>query len=151
RRKAANALGLAGPDAAAAVPALVEALKDTDAQVRGTAARALAAVGPSAVPALLKAAESSPDRPARPLAYLALGESRPVGPEASRALVAGLKDPDGEVRAAAAFALAGLGDGAVPPLCEALRAKEPSAALALGQIGAPAANVAVPDLVAAMA
>ena len=34
RRKAANTLGLAGPDARAAVPALIEALKDSDAQVR---------------------------------------------------------------------------------------------------------------------
>jgi HEAT repeat protein len=150
RRKAANALGLAGADARAAVPALVEALKDHDPQVRGTAARALSAIGPAAVPALLKVAESSPDRPARSLAYLALGEVRPIETEASRALVAALKDPDKEVRAAAAFALVGLGAEAVPPLRQALKARDPSAALALGRIAPPAVNAAVPDLIAAM-
>ncbi|HZT83433.1 MAG TPA: HEAT repeat domain-containing protein, partial [Gemmataceae bacterium] len=92
RRKAANSLGLAGGDAKAAVPALVEALKDDDPQVRGYAARALAAVGPAAVPALLKAARSAPDRPVRILAYLALGESRPIDGESLRALVDALTD-----------------------------------------------------------
>jgi HEAT repeat protein len=150
RRKAANTLGLVGADAKTAVPALVESLKDPDPQVRGTAARALAAIGPPAVPALLKAAESSPDRSVCSLAYLALGESRPADAEALRALVAALKDPEKEVRAAAAFALARLGDGAVAPLRQALRTKDASAALALGQIGQPAVNAAIPDLVAAM-
>jgi HEAT repeat protein len=150
RRKAANSLGLAGPEAKAAVPDLITALKDPDEQVRVTAARALAAIGPAAVPALLKAAESDSDRGVRTLAFLALGESRPVSGDALRALVAALSDPDKDLRPAAALALAGVGDRAVPPLRDALKAKNAGAATALGLIGAPAANPAAPDLVAVL-
>ncbi len=41
RRSAARALGSLGPEAKAAVPALIEALKDEDSGVRASAARAL--------------------------------------------------------------------------------------------------------------
>jgi HEAT repeat protein len=53
------ALESAGPQGAPAVPALVQALKDGDANVRLWACKALGAVGPaarSAVPALVDAA-----------------------------------------------------------------------------------------------
>ena len=150
RRKAANTLGLAGADAKAAIPELIAALKDRDPQVADTAARALAAIGTDADPALLRAADTGADRAVRRRAYLALGESRPANDSTVGALVAGLNDPDSEVHAAAALALSRLGDRAVTPLRQALKAKDPSAALALGQIGAPAANEAVPDLIAAL-
>ncbi|HKI35888.1 MAG TPA: HEAT repeat domain-containing protein [Gemmataceae bacterium] len=150
RRKAANALGLAGADAKTAVPALVEALKDGDPQVRRYAASALAAIGPPAVAPLLKTAEGGADRQVRSLAYLALGEVRPADGDALRGLVRALKDPEKDIRAAAASALARLGVVAVPPLRQALKDKDASAALALGQIGPPAVNAAIPDLVTAL-
>jgi hypothetical protein len=105
RRKAANTLGLTGAEAKAAVPALVEALRDPDAEVRGYAARALAVIGAPAVPALMKAATSGPDAQARALACLALGESRPLTDNATRALVSARDDASQDVRAAAAAAL----------------------------------------------
>ena len=54
------------------------------------------------------------------------------------------------MRAASAVSLAQMGEGAVQPLRQALRDKDANAALAPGQIGAPAATVAVPALVAAL-
>jgi HEAT repeat protein len=63
-----------GPDAKDAIPALIEALKDNDVQVRRTVARALGKIGPaakSAVPALQKVTNDA-DRQVRDAATLAL-------------------------------------------------------------------------------
>ena len=57
RRAAAHALGQIGPEAKAAVPALMELLKDTDSELRWLAALALGQIGPeakAAVPALME-------------------------------------------------------------------------------------------------
>ena len=99
RRKAANALGLAGADAKAAVPALVEALK-------ATPTRRCAAPPPapwprsarppyrpcSGPPSRARIARCAPGLPA-------LGESRPADPQPRAPSSPALKDPDKEVRA----------------------------------------------------
>src|SRR5262249_34784030 len=89
------------------------------------------------------------DREARVLACLALGESRPAGDEAVRAVAAALKDPDAGQRGAARQALVVLGPAAVPALVAALKNGEPRAALARGRREPPAA-AAVPALIAAL-
>ena len=71
-----------GPDAAAAVPNLIDALKDEDTGFRREVIFALAGVGPAAekaVPALLAIA-SDPDSETRAAACYALGR---IGPAAS--------------------------------------------------------------------
>jgi HEAT repeat protein len=68
-----------GPAAEAAVAALVAALKDADAMVRGSAAHALASIGPAAVPALATALKDA-DAEVRRRAALAL---RGIGPASS--------------------------------------------------------------------
>jgi HEAT repeats len=55
RADAAATLTHIGPEAKAAIPALVEVLKDTDAQVRVQASLALGAIGKPAIPALIDA------------------------------------------------------------------------------------------------
>lgn len=65
RIKAAHAIGLAGPDAKEAVPALVEALRDKSLTVRWRSAQALGRLGPSAreaVPALTEALKDDSSR-----------------------------------------------------------------------------------------
>jgi HEAT repeat protein len=48
RYRVARALGHIGPDAKAAIPALIEALKEPDARVRVAAAEALMEIDPEA-------------------------------------------------------------------------------------------------------
>jgi HEAT repeats len=62
RSDAAAELAAIGPEAAAAIPALIEALKDQEARVRYTAAGALGAIGPEAAPALLALIEALKDQ-----------------------------------------------------------------------------------------
>ncbi len=64
RERAALALGLIGPAAKEAVPALIATLRDEDGLVRGYAAYALGEIGPAAneaVPALEAAARDGVD------------------------------------------------------------------------------------------
>src|SRR5262249_29264244 len=72
RAKAAAALGRMGPAAKDAVPALVEALKDKQAEVRVQASLALAAIGDAAVQPLIKALKDE-HRQTRMGAALCLG------------------------------------------------------------------------------
>ena len=106
RRNAAWALG-AG-DASEAVPALVEALKDTDAGVREQVAWALGAIGDKrAVDGLIGALkdQAAPVRKQAAWALGAIGDKRAV-----TALMASLKDGDAGVRKQAAWALGAIGD-----------------------------------------
>jgi len=91
-----------------AVEALVAALDDPDAQVRRTAAHALARLrDPRALPGLTAALkDESPD--VRRAAASALGDLRDQ--QAVDALIGALKDPEPDVRRAAASALADLDD-----------------------------------------
>src|SRR5262249_7746171 len=116
RLHAAMVLGLMGAQAQGAVPALVDAMRDDNAQVRRTVTAALGEIGPAArtaVPALVTALR---DRcPAvRRRAAVALGEVGPVAFKAVPALVAALKDADLVVRRWAAFALGEVGPKAGP-------------------------------------
>jgi HEAT repeat protein len=104
-----GAFGLSrlGPEARAAVPALIEALKGKDTLVRAHAALALGRIGPQASPAVPVLTEllGDPEWTVRRQAALALGR---IGSEA-RMAIPGLEklghDPDQLVRQAAQEAL----------------------------------------------
>ena len=105
RRNAAWALGAS--DASESVPALVDALKDTDAGVREQVAWALGAIGDRrAVDGLIGALkdQAPPVRRQAAWALGALGDKRAV-----TALMASLKDSDAGVRKQAAWALGAIG------------------------------------------
>jgi hypothetical protein len=88
------------------IPALIDALKDSDAQVRYSAASALADIGKPAVPALLDILKGK-DQPADLRANVAyiLGQMGSIGQEAVPVLTKLLKDDDAEIRRRAAYAL----------------------------------------------
>src|SRR5262249_12686705 len=107
------------------VPALVEAMKDTDPNVRATAAAVLGSLGKDAT----------------------------GNKELVPTLVAALNDSNFEVRQMAAMALAATGKESVPALQEALRDKDKelraNAAHVIGQLGSSAQET-VPSLVASL-
>lgn len=153
RRDAAYALALRGPDAVRALPELIKAIGDSDEQVWAQATRAIANIGPAAeaaVPALIGKL-SEYEQQQRYRSVLALAK---IGPKAIPALLEGLKHKDSErIRAGCADALGAMGIEAVPAI-GALEAQfadwseqaREHAALALGQIGAPAESVLVKAL-----
>jgi len=105
RRNAAWALGAS--DASEAVPALVDALKDTDAGVREQVAWALGAIGDRrAVDGLIGALKDQAAGVRKQAAWAlgAIGDKRAV-----TALMAGLKDSDAGVRKQSAWALGAIG------------------------------------------
>jgi len=117
---AAVALGEIGPDASEAIPALVEAFKDKD--VSGTAAEALAKIGPKAIPALIRAARDEDTR-VRGCAIMTLGDIGPDAGEAVPVLIDALKSGDDLICVAAALSLGQLGPSAkkaIPTLVQAL-------------------------------
>ncbi|MEJ5343928.1 MAG: HEAT repeat domain-containing protein [Chloroflexus sp.] len=146
RERVAEALAKLGIPA---VPALVQALGDGDADVREAAAAALGRIGDAAaVPALVPVLRDG-YADVREAAAAALGQ---IGAPAVPALVQALGDGDANVRRAAAAALGQIGDAAaVPALVRALgdgeRQVREAAAAALGQIGDAQA---VPALVRAL-
>lgn len=71
RKKAIIALGHVGASDAAAVPAIIEAVKDRDAKVRAEAVLALLNIGPSAADAIPALEEAQMDRDARVRDYAA--------------------------------------------------------------------------------
>ena len=115
KRRLVEAFGAAG---APAVPALIQALGDSNSAVRAVAAWALGDLGdPRAVPALIQALGDS-DRDVRRAAAEALGA---IGdPQAVPALIKALGDSDRAVRRAAAEALVKIGTPDVPALIQAL-------------------------------
>jgi HEAT repeat protein len=152
QREAITALGaLKDKDA---IPTLIEALKNNDAETRAKAAEALWSIGPearSAVPALVPLLKDK-QTAVRLNAAGALGQ---IGAEAKTvipALRGLLKDGDVYVRVQAATSLGKFGAesvAAVPPLTDALRDRDKvvrtAAAYALAEIGPPA-KAAIPAL-----
>ena len=155
RESAVRVLGQIGPDAAAAVGVLAEALCDRNRRVRLAAVRALGAIGPAArpaLPAVVKAlAEPDPVRRAAAEALPRIDPNWAGSPEladAVAALAADLKRT-GEIGQGAADALVAVGPASVPALVRALasddRIEREAAATTLGRLG-PAARDAVPAL-----
>jgi len=173
RWRAAVALCQLGPGAAAALPAIEEAMDDAAPAVADAAVEAFRAITGTAPPPGQHRPGTEPTRPGfttllaqlrdkdtlvRWRAAVALGEiGVEAGVEATPSLVETLDDTDANVRSAAAMALGKLGSGAaaaVRPLAAALADEEDTifrahAARALGRIG-PAAHEAVPGLIAAL-
>lgn len=92
RQTATDSLARIGP---AAIPALIDALKDPNAEVRDRAAQALARMGPparQAVPQLI-AALQDPDWKVRRSAARALGQIGPDAEKAVPALIEIIRDP----------------------------------------------------------
>ena len=140
-----------------AVPVLIKTLTSKDKNIRAQGAEALQSIGAeakSAIPDLVRAFKSDPEKNVRSSAIFAL---RGIGRDAVPALIAALQDPDPTIRRDATSALGGMGKDAkdaVPALVLVLKTdKDPgvrsSAARALGAIGSEA-RIAVPDLVAAL-
>ena len=140
-RGAAQSLGLVGPDALEAAPALIEAMGDPDWDVSFHASQALGSLGPEAVPALVKLL-GSPGTRRRRLALGALEEMESEALWAGQALRDALEDGESGIRTRAAAILAKLGSPAdltLPHLLAGLdsteshvkwRARESIAALA---------------------
>jgi HEAT repeat protein len=132
RAHAAMILGLMGPEAQVAVPALVEALRDDDPRVRRVIIAALVEIGPAAraaVPALVITLQDRCELVRRRAAQ-ELAEIGPAARPAVPALVEALGDPDAMVRRWSAYALGEIGGkaaSAAPALIESLR--EPSMAM----------------------
>jgi HEAT repeat protein len=152
RRMAIEALIRIGADAPPAVSALVSMLRSKDRVERRIAASALAVVGRSAVPELLKILQGDALEP-RLLVIETLGAIGGANKEVVTALAQALADRDGEVSQQAALALGLLGPAAVeavPELRKTLMGNRDgdvraAAAHALGDVGA-AACPAIPDL-----
>jgi HEAT repeat protein len=143
RIAAIQVLGLFLPEAAVAVPDLVDALLDGDQLVRWHTACALGQIGPAAkaaVPALIDVLRSKPAAcndavrtapgvltlPPGAVQVMAAGALGRIGPDAIDAvpaLVEALDDRDPDLRFAAAGALEGIGPGSdlvVPALARAI-------------------------------
>jgi HEAT repeat protein len=152
RLNATRALGLLGPQAANAVPALIAALEDPGPGVSTAAAVALGQMGPAAVQPLT-AASAGADASVRGLILFALGQ---IGPEAAPAvpeLARQLETADALLTPLVMSALARIGSAAVPALVERLAHAAPRtrevAAQGLGSIG-PNAREAVTPLLEAL-
>jgi len=94
-------------DTRAAVPALIKATADQDADVRAWSAHALAEIGPDAVeavPALIKLLKDSAEGP-RNTSAIALGSIGPGASEAVPALIEALEDGSADVRLFATTAI----------------------------------------------
>jgi HEAT repeat protein len=149
---AAGTVAVLKAGGARAVPVLVQALGDPDAQVRLKAADALGAVGRDAVPALGSALNEGPT-PVRIAAARALARLGPEAAEALPALRSALSDGEPLVVAMAVAALGRTGRGAVPALVGVFQTNSAvqvrlAALEALGRLG-PDAAAAVPVLVQA--
>jgi HEAT repeat protein len=150
---AAGALQHIGPEAEAAVPALLGVLKEKRETGPGhsTAVYALAGIGKPAVPALIETLRGK-DPVSRPYVAEALGLIGPDAKAAAPLLVDMMKEDDAYIRCSAASALGGVrarSKEAVAALIAAVDDKDETvnhnAVSALAAIG-PAAKEAVPVL-----
>jgi len=155
RADAGRAIGIMGPQAKAAVPALIKALKDPEPSVRDWACYGLSNIGPhakDAVPALEDLLLHDKTMKVRRIAANALGSIGPAAKPAVPSLIKTLQDDDPWMRHFGAVTLGALGESAkdaVPELIKAFGDEEyvvqKSAVEAVGQIG-PKAKEAVPAL-----
>jgi HEAT repeat protein len=143
RLAALKKIGNYGRPAASAVAELGKCMEeDPDDKVATRAARALAQIGPAAVPELARGARHE-KKAVRGRALWALGLMGPDAKGALDVLKDALKDPQPDLRVRAAYALGELGpeaEPAIPPLCQSLRDRDPKvrtqAAGALRDLGA---------------
>lgn len=119
RIAAAHCLGILGTDASNAVPALANALSDSDTQVRFLAAKALGHIGKYAVSSLVQRL-SDKDPSVRQSAAYGLGVAGPEADAATEELIHTLEDRDPQVRTSAAYALSEIGHTALPRLIEVI-------------------------------
>lgn len=138
-----------GSDLKAAIPALLDGLKSSDASIRRNAAFALGELGSDGEPALKSLAHvltGDPDFEVRRNAAFALGE---IGEPSIPVLLSTLNDKDPRVRRNVTAALVRIGEPAVPHLIKLLRENDSTtrrnAAVILGGIG-PKAHDAIPAL-----
>jgi HEAT repeat protein len=125
RRRAARAVGDFGAHAAPAVPALSAALRDPDASVRRDAAGTLGRLGPAAGAAADRLVPLLTEPDARSRAVVATALKR-VGRAAVPALLAALRNPDGDFRARAAAVVRHIAPDD-PDVAAAVRAAPPPA------------------------
>jgi len=141
RRRAAATLGQVGDRSA--VPALVEALGDSDGGVRREAAKALGFIKDRRAAPGLIAALGDPEVNVRLLAAYALGEIKDA--RAARPLLDALDDPEWCVRNQAAWGLRELGDPAMAaPLAAALQKEDADVAHVVWLLRHLPAEAAVP-------
>jgi HEAT repeat protein len=157
RIKAARSLGMHGPAAAVAVPALRRVLKEKDTDIRDYAVNVLRSIGPGAkiaVPDLVEMLQDkNNDQRLRECAGFALGD---IGPDAKAAvpeLLELLSSGDEQTKQMTLYPLGKIGDAAaIPALLSILEDKNQpvvlraGAAASLGHIG-PKAKAAIPALV----
>lgn len=115
----AKGLGIIGPDARAAIPALARALRSPVPEVRLEAAAALGRIGPASVPALTEAL-SDKTLEVRHAAAFALGEVGPDAQAAVPALVPMLNETNEPLRASVAYSLSRIGPPDLHALLEVL-------------------------------
>ena len=138
----------------AAVPTLVELVKDSEPSTRRTAIRILGHIGPAAIAAVpaLAATLKEKDSEDRSVAAISLGQIGSDSAPAVAALNDALTDPDSSIRVCSIEALGRIGPAAAPAIAGLIgRLHDTSpvirsaAARALGQIG-PVAKAALPEL-----
>lgn len=138
-----------GANLKAAIPSLIEGLKNKDASIRRNAAFALGELGSDAEPALNELSfvlQNDSDLEVRRNAAFALGE---IGVPAIHVLLSMLNDKDPRVRRNVTSALVRIGQPAIPSLVKLLKDGDPimrrNSAVILGNIG-PKAGDAIPAL-----
>lgn len=128
----------------AAIPALLQALRDEDHRVHMIASIALGKIGGPAVIPLLRALKEKDGTTRVKIADILAD----IGDAAVLGIIAALRDPDEEVRVLSAFAMGEIRDPrAVDPLIIALRDESEDvraqAAISLGELGSPGAEEAL--------
>lgn len=126
RLGAIRALGVLGPTAIEALPDLIAALEDSDAQIRWMAAQTVFRLGPEAVSALIPLTTNA-DINIRHATVYALGEAKTNALPAVPALIRCSMDTNEGVRASALYSLSRVGPAAIPQVLEmAATGKEPA-------------------------
>ncbi len=155
RIQALRKLGLMGPQAASAVPALVPGLSDRDPRLRKKTADVLRSIGPPARQAVstLLAALNDPEADVRAASAWALQAIKPDAKAVMPTLVAHLHARPDRRCYVVVYAIAALGEPAVPVLIDLLRDDDPEtrqvAGYALSGMGR-AARSSIPALLKAL-